>query len=77
MSMATKLGRVGTYLEGLLPIKSYDSELHGFSKSCDKLRTLYCDYRNVYEHQTWQGDDIQSGDVGSFNVVVLWVHVTN
>ena len=36
--MATKLGRLVTYLKWLLPIKSYDSKSRGLVRSLVKLR---------------------------------------
>ena len=52
--MATKLGRMVTYLEGL-PIKS--SAL-GVAKSRDKLKPLYLHYHSAYGSQAWQDADL-------------------
>ena len=49
--MATKLGKVITYHEGLQPIKAYDS-LRGLFQSHDKIKTLYLHYQSAYGHQT-------------------------
>ena len=53
MSKATKLGKVETYLEGLLPIKLLDLS------SSDKLKPLYLHYQSVYGPQTWQDGDLR------------------
>ena len=41
MLMATKKGKMITYLEWPLPIKSHNHISHGFVKSLDKLKQLY------------------------------------
>ena len=41
--ITTKLGRVVTYLEGFLPIKS-----RGLTRSHDRLKPLYLHYHNAY-----------------------------
>ena len=56
--MATKPGRVVTYLEGLLPNFIMTLYPRGFAKSRNKLKTSYLHYRSAYENQTWQGGDI-------------------
>ena len=43
--ITTKLGRVVTYLEGFLPIKS-----RGLTRSHDRLKPLYLHYHNAYAH---------------------------
>ena len=49
--MATKHGRMVTYLEQLLPIK-----LGGLARSRDKVKSLFHNH-NTYDYQTWQGWD--------------------
>ena len=39
--MATKLGRMVTYLDGLLSIKSHNFRSHGLVRSRDKLKSFY------------------------------------
>ena len=47
MPIATKLGRVATYCEGLPPIKSYGTlTTWVFLRSCDKLKALDLHYHN-------------------------------
>ena len=53
MSMATKPGRIVTYLEWVLPIKSRDHKSRGLAKSRAKLITLYIHYHDAYGSQTW------------------------
>ena len=48
VSMATKLGRMITYLDRLLPIKGYDPLITWF---CDKPKLLYLQYHRIYGHQ--------------------------
>ena len=52
MAMATKLGRILAYLDGLLPIKSHDPLIFQ-----DHV-TKYLHYHNAYGHQTWQDGDL-------------------
>ena len=42
--MATKLGRMVTHLDGLLPLKS---------RSRDDLKPLYLHYHSAYGNETW------------------------
>ena len=59
--MATKLGRMVTYLDNLdnlLPIKSNNLIITWICETRDKLKTFYLHYHNAYDHKTWQGDDL-------------------
>ena len=53
MSMATKLGRMVTYLDDLLPIKSHDPLI---TQSFEIILSLYLHYHSAYGQQTWQDD---------------------
>ena len=53
--MAIRLVKMVTYLEGLLPIKSYDY-LKKWSR--EKLKALNLINHNTYRRQTCQGGDI-------------------
>ena len=44
-----------TYLDGLLPIMSYDPIV---TRSRDKLKPSYLHYHNVYENQNLQDDEL-------------------
>ena len=79
--MATKLGRMVAYLDGLLSIKSHNLWSHGFVRSRDKLKSFYLQYYSVYGHQTWQAGNLPRWDTAHnvtwlFHHVVLWDHVT-
>ena len=52
MSLATKFGRVVTYLKRLSPIKSHEPFIMWSLKSSDKLKTLDLHYQKAYDHQT-------------------------
>ena len=52
MSMATKFGRVVTYLKWLPPIKSHEPLIKWSLKSRDKLKTLDLHYQKANDHQT-------------------------
>ena len=56
--MVTALGRMVTYLEGLLPTKSHEPWSRVLTKLHDKIRPLYLHYYSVYRHQTWQDGDL-------------------
>ena len=74
MPMATKLGRVVIYHEGLLPIKSLMTFwLRGCARSRFKLKTYlynhraynhpfqtkkYLRYPRAYDHQTWEDGNL-------------------
>ena len=49
--MATKLGKVVTYREGLPSIKSPAFKSRGLARSCDKLKT-YLHNQSAYGNQT-------------------------
>ena len=48
--MTTKLDRVVTYYEGLLPIELFDPLTHALKRSRDKLKPLYLHYHDAYNH---------------------------
>ena len=52
--MATKLGRMVSYLRRLPPIKLLDSWRRGIAKSPAKLKSLYLHYHGSYDRRTWQ-----------------------
>ena len=56
--MATKHGKVVTYLEGLPAINSHNP-LNSWS--LEKLKTIHLHYHNAYDHQTCQGGTILGG----------------
>ena len=58
MPPATKLGRMETYRDGLLPITSHDSLIRGLVRSGDTLKPLCLHYHSTYGHQTWQCGDL-------------------
>ena len=58
MPTATKLGRMLTYLNGLLPTKSDVLWSCGRVWSRDKLESLYLCYQSVYGHETWQDGNL-------------------
>ena len=58
MPMATKLGRMLTYFNGLLPTKSDVLWSCGRVWSRDKLESLYLCYQSVYGHETWQDGNL-------------------
>ena len=72
--MVAKLGKMVTYLERFLPIKSQTISLCGLKRSRDKLNPLYIHYHNAYGSQTWQGGDIERG-ASLHKVTRLFVHV--
>ena len=57
-AIATKLGKMMTYFEGFLIIKSYDRLITRLAKSRDKLKLLCHHYHSAYSHQTWQSVDL-------------------
>ena len=61
MPMATKLGRMLTYFNGLLPTKSDVLSSCGRVWSRDKLESLYLCYQSVYGHETWQDGNLPWG----------------
>ena len=52
--MATKLGRMVSYLRRLPPTKLPDSWQHGLARSPAKLKSLYLHYHGSYDRRTWQ-----------------------
>ena len=54
MPMATNLGKMVTYYEGLPPVKLHDPLITWSSETHDKLETWYLHYQSAYGHQTWQ-----------------------
>ena len=55
--MASKLDRMVTYLDCLLPIKSVTISSRCFAKSRDELRT-YLHYHKAYDQKSWQDNDL-------------------
>ena len=61
VSMATKIGRMITCLDGFLPVNLHDPitlSSRCLVKSCDKLKPSYLQYQSPYGHQTWQDGDL-------------------
>ena len=56
--MATKLGRVMTYLDDSFPCRHVALKSHGLARSLDQLNSLCLHYCNAYGHQTWQDGDL-------------------
>ena len=56
-SMATRLGRMVTYLEDFQSIKSHTWN-RGLARSRKKIKPLCLQYHHTYGHQTWQNDDL-------------------
>ena len=52
--MVTKLGRMVTYLEELLPTSHMTLWSRGPPRLRGKLKSSYLHYLSVYGHQTWQ-----------------------
>ena len=76
--MTTKRGRMVTYLEELIAIKSLKH--FNFVRSRDKLKPLYLHYKSTSCHQTWCEGDIpgeapNNKVIQSFDHVVLQGHV--
>ena len=76
--MATKLGRMMTYLEGFLTIKPPGALI---TWSYVKNYKTYLYYHNTYDQHASHDGDIQWGPptykvAWSFNHVVLWGHLT-
>ena len=51
--MATKLGSMMTYLDGLLPIKSHDPVISWLCEISWPTKTIYLQYHSAYGHQIW------------------------
>ena len=49
--MATEIGRMITYFDGLLPVKSRDPVIMCLFRSYDNLKS-YLHYHSAYGHQT-------------------------
>ena len=56
--MATKLGRMVTYIDGLTPINLHQLWSRGLEASHGKLKSLYLYYHSAYDHWTWQAGDL-------------------
>ena len=56
--MATKLGRMVTYLDFLLLIKSHDPLIMWSCKIMWKLKSFYLHYHSAYGHRTWQDGNL-------------------
>ena len=52
--MATKLGRITTYLDGVPSIKTHNLWSHDLVTSRDKFKLLYLQYHSPYGYQAWQ-----------------------
>ena len=78
--MATKLGWMLTYFDGLLPITSQGSWSFGLAKSRDKLNPLYLLYFSAYGQQTCKlltyFEGLFSYGHKTLNQVVSLEHVT-
>ena len=79
--IATKLGRVVTYVKGILPKKSHCSWVTYFCEITWQFKT-YLHYHNAYNHQTWQGGSQLGGTLTHnvtwfFNYVAFWDHLPN
>ena len=51
--MATKLGSMITYLDGLLSIKSHDPVISWLCEITWPTKTIYLQYHSAYGHQIW------------------------
>ena len=71
--MATKMGRIVTYLEGLLTVYLFWS--CGLARSHDKQIPSYLYCKSAYGKQTWQNDDFPWGAT-TYNVTWSFDHVT-
>ena len=58
--MATKFGRMVTYLDDLLPLKSYDPFMTWSCKITWQIKALYLQYHSAYGHQTWHDGHLSS-----------------
>ena len=72
--MATTLGRVVAYVRKTPPTKVRDLLMTHSHKKCKRL---YLHFHNTYGYQTWQSDDLRSGDASQlftwpFDYVVTW-----
>ena len=56
--MVTKLGKMVTYLDGLLPTKLQKPLTRGLARSLDKVKPLYLHCHSYYGYQTWQIGDL-------------------
>ena len=79
--MVTKLSRMLTFFDWVLPIKSEGPLSCGFSISRDKLKQLYLYYYRAYGHQTCRLVTYFEGLLPyrrkTLNEVVWLNHVTN
>ena len=81
VSMTTKLARMATYLDGLLPIKSHHLWSH-IKRSHGKLKFVHLHYHDVYGQQTGQDGKLSWWTpfykvTWPFDHVVFWDHLTN
>ena len=82
MPMATQLGRMMTYLEGLLTIKSYSPLITWSCIVTWQTRILYLRCQTAHSHQTWQDGNLPwSAPTHKvswlFDCVILRDHATN
>ena len=72
--MATKLGRMMTYLNYLLPIKSNDLQSRDFVRPRDKIKHCISYYHNVFGHKQWQDDDLPliTSSIRSHDHITTW-----
>ena len=76
--MATKLGRMVTYLDGLLPMKSHDPLITWSCEITGSRKPLYFHNHSAYGHQTWRGGDLTVAIITwTFNHVFLRDHLRN
>ena len=59
--MATKLGKVVTYLKIFNPLIHTTISTRGHVRSRDRLKKIYLHYHNTYGYQTWEDGYIQEG----------------
>ena len=57
MPIATILGRMVTYVQGLLARKLHNPS-RGLVRSLDKVKALYLHDHSAYDHETRQGGDL-------------------
>ena len=59
--MDTKLGRIITYLDGLLSLKSHDPLITWSHEMTGQTKTIIHHNRSPHCHQTWKDGDLPSG----------------
>ena len=63
VAMATELGKIATYLEGLLTTKSFN-----------KRKPLHLNYQSAFSDQTWHDDNYFNGFllIRSRDSLIMW-----